>query len=147
MKVKVLSLTGPMKINVRPLDWEQDYSELKQQLDLYFSKVEVRKVLHNIGDPVCVQWRGQWFRAVLLGVLPPDKSLVRLVDNGQVLEVAREQVRDCPLELLKMPARSFSCHLDGVMFGDDLIKDDKLLDIVSALPESRVICFLCLQGY
>ena len=153
MKVKVLSLSGPMKINVRPLDWEKDYSDLKQYIELHFSSDDVeahyeeRKEHHTIGDSVCCQWKGQWFRAVLLGLILQGtikdhdditKWLARLVDNGQVIEVAHGQIRDCPQELLQLPARSFCCHLDGVMFGDSLVKDDKLLDIVSALPESRV---------
>ena len=36
-KVKIISVKGPTRIYVRPVDWNKDYVELKNQLELHFT--------------------------------------------------------------------------------------------------------------
>ena len=160
-KVKIISVMGPTRIYVRPVDWNKDYVELKNQLELHFTLNNNRgaNLRPKQGDVIWYEkklsfnifrinslnfsalWNRHWHRALVLGHQRGHETdvIVRLLDIGHTINVSVDDVRECPPHLMVMTARVICCHLDGVMFGAELMTEDKLLDVISHLPESRIV--------
>ena len=153
--VKILKFESPTRIIVRFVTWEQDFFKLKDAMNRHFdqgltlnycdqkSGKSKSKIHNNLPFSqetiVCVLSNSQWYRGKVIhqeGNLG-GRVKVKLVDTGEILAFAPENVKMCPLQFRESRALAFSCHLHGVpnVGWTDTIREK----VVNILPDDRIV--------
>ena len=127
-RVKVLSITDPGFISVRPMEFEEAVYEMELKLFNYYNSMPATGLgtLENItsGTACVVKWDSKWMRAVVVSRVEEERDLVdtvkiRLLDLGMIVTTDVVNLQPLSPLFLSCPALCIICHLHGLQHWKD----------------------------
>jgi len=123
-KVKVLNLTSPSFISVRPVEFEEAAYKMELELSNYYNSLPAAKGLRTMDSISCrtacvTKWNSKWFRAVVVPRSEEESNLadtvtIRLLDLGKIVTTDVVNLQPLAPLFLSCPALCIICHLHGL---------------------------------
>jgi len=149
-KVKVLNLTTPGFISVRPIEFEEAAYEMELELSNHYNSLPAAGglgTLENIScGTVCVtKWNSKWFRAVVVSRSEEESNLVdtvtiRLLDWGKIVTTDVVNLQPLAPMFLSCPALCIICHLHDLQHWTG--KEWQEVEMKSLIPEDHQVILL-----
>ena len=140
--VKVLNITSPACISVRPLLWEKAAYELQEKLACHYNAANRLPLPKVNPGTMCVARCGTgWYRAVVAMQEREGNTVsVRLVDQGRMAITHIGNILPLALKFFSSPSFSISCHLHGLQpwIGTEW-QDNLVMKMTGLLPPSQVV--------
>jgi len=143
-QVKVLSMSSPTCMSVRPVNFDEAAYEMELELANVYNELPIGGLgTFDIpaGTACAVKWSSKWRRAVVVSRMEEETGLVnivtiRLVDLGFTVTTDVMNLRHLTPQFLSCPALCIICHLYDLKHwaGKQWLEAD-LLKMKSMIPE------------
>jgi len=146
--VKVLSISSPAFISVRPVQWEEAAFEMQQQLSSFYTLSDPQPsaiVKICVGSVCAARCGNKWFRAVVVSMVEGeiDTVTVRLVDLGKIEMIKVENLKLLYPHFIPSPALAIICHLHGLQhWSDKEWLEEQVITMKNMLPVDQDVTMI-----